>query len=550
MKLKTKKIDLHPLPKRQVVITMTGVMLALFLASLDQTIVGTAMPRIITDLGGFTRYTWVITAYIIASTLTLLIVGKLSDMYGRKWFLTAGIVIFIVGSILCGISQTMTQLILFRAFQGIGAGSIMGLSFIITGDLFSPSDRGKYMGFVGAVFGLSSVIGPTLGGYITDTLSWHWVFFVNIPLGIVVIPLFVLFFPYLRTDFQKHKFDYPGIITLILAVISTMLGLSLAGVDYNWLSPPILGMFSFSLVMLILFVIIESRSEEPIIPLSIFKDQIVSVSSIVIFFTGFAMFSGIIFIPLYFQGVLGSSATASGNFLTPMMLGMVIASIISGQLLSRAGGHYRFQGAVGFVIMALGMFLLSRMTVDTSYVRAITNIVLVGFGLGITMPLYTISVQNAVPYAFLGIATSTVNFFRQIGGAFGLAILGSIMNNRFYTEFVAALPPQIKGVIPSEQLTSLASNPQALVSTEAQGHLKSLFAAFGTQGTELFEQGLSALRQALNSALAEVFLLGLVVTILAFIINIFLKEIPLRKQIDDLPPKTSPAFTDKEQGLR
>ncbi len=535
--MKTAEIVLHPLPKRQVVITMIGIMLALFLASLDQTIVGTAMPRIIADLGGFTKYTWVITAYIVASTITLLIVGKLSDMYGRKWFLTVGIAIFIVGSILCGISQTMTQLILFRAFQGIGAGAIMGLSFIVTGDLFSSSDRGKYMGFVGAVFGISSVIGPTLGGFITDTLSWHWVFFVNVPLGIVVLPLFVLFFPHLRTDFQKHKIDYLGIITLILALIPTMLALSLAGVDYDWLSSTILGMFSFSLVMLILFVIIERRSEEPIIPLSIFKDRIVSVSSIVIFFTGVAMFASIIFVPLYFQGVLGASATRSGNFLTPMMLGMVVASIISGQLLSCAGGHYRLQGAVGLAIMALGMFLLSRITVETSYVRAVVNIVLVGFGLGITMPLYTIAVQNAVPYALLGIVTSASNFFRQLGGAFGLAIFGSIMNNRFSSEFIAALPPQIKGVIPSEQLTSLANNPQALVSIEAQSHLKSLFAAFGTQGTVIFEQVLSTLRQALNSALAEVFLLGLAATILALIINIFLKEIPLRKQIGDLPSK-------------
>ena len=517
------------LPRRQVIITMGGVMLALFLASLDQTIVGTAMPRIITDLGGFTRYTWVITAYIVASTITLLIVGKLSDMYGRKWFLTVGIAVFIVGSILCGISQTMTQLILFRAFQGIGAGTIMGLAFIITGDLFSPSDRGKYMGFVGAVFGISSVIGPTLGGFITDTLSWHWVFFVNVPLGIVVIPLFVFFFPHLRTDFRKHKIDYPGMITLVLTVVPMMLALAFAGVNYNWLSPTILGMFAFSLVMFILFIKIESRSEEPIMPLSIFKKQIVSVSSVVIFFTGFAMFGAIIFTPLYFQGVLGSSATASGSFLTPMMLGMVVASIISGQLLSRAGGHYRLQGAVGLAIMASGMFLLSRMTVETSYVRAVVNIILVGIGLGITMPLYIIAVQNAVPHAVLGIATSTTNFFRQIGGAFGLAIFGSVMNSRFYSEFVAALPPQIKGVIPSEQLASLASNPRVLVSVEAQSYMKSLFAAFGTQGAALFEQVLSTLRQALNSALAEVFLLGLAVTILAFIINIFLKEIPLRK---------------------
>lgn len=537
MKLTTKENFLQPLPKRQVVITMTGVMLALFLASLDQTIVGTAMPRIITDLGGFTRYTWVITAYIVASTITLLIVGKLSDMYGRKWFLTVGIAVFIAGSILCGISQTMTQLILFRAFQGIGAGAIMGLAFIITGDLFSPADRGKYMGLVGAVFGISSVIGPTLGGFITDTLSWHWVFFVNVPLGIVVIPLFVFFFPHLRTDFRKRKIDYPGMITLVLTVVPVMLALAFAGVNYNWLSPTILGMFAFSLVMFILFIKIESRSEEPIMPLSIFKKQIVSVSSIVIFFTGFAMFGAIIFIPLYFQGVLGASATTSGNFLTPMMLGMVVASIISGQLLSRAGGHYRLQGAAGLVIMALGMFLLSRMTVETSYVKAITNIVLVGVGLGITMPLYVIAVQNAVPHAVLGVATSTANFFRQIGAAFGLAIFGSVMNKRFSSEFIAALPPQIKEVIPSEQLASLASNPLVLVSVEAQSYMKSLFATFGTQGAALFEQVLSTLREALNSALAEVFLLGIAVTIVAFIVNLFLKEIPLRKQIDDLPPE-------------
>ncbi len=508
---------------------MIGIMLALFLASLDQTIVGTAMPRIITDLGGFTRYTWVVTAYIVASTITVLIVGKLSDMYGRKWFLTVGIAVFIVGSILCGISQTMTQLILFRAFQGIGAGAMMGLAFIITGDLFSPADRGKNMGFLGAVFGISSVIGPTLGGFITDALSWHWVFFVNVPLGIVIIPLFVFFFPHMRTDFRKRKIDYPGMITLVLTIVPMMLALAFAGVNYTWLSPTIIGMFAFSLVMLILFIKIESRSEEPIMPLSIFKEQIVSVSSVVIFFTGFAMFGAIIFVPLYFQGVLGSSATASGSFLTPMMLGMVVASIISGQLLSRAGGHYRLQGAVGLAIMASGMFLLSRMTVETSYARAVVNIILVGIGLGITMPLYIIAVQNAVPHAVLGIATSTTNFFRQIGGAFGLAIFGSVINNRFYSEFVAALPPQIKGVIPSEQLASLASNPRVLVSVEAQSYMKSLFAAFGTQGAALFEQVLSTLRQALNSALADVFLLGLAVTILAFIINLFLKEIPLRK---------------------
>lgn len=529
--VETRAIGIWPLPKRQVVITMAGVMLALFLSSLDQTIVATAMPRIITDLGGFTRYTWVITAYLVASTITVLIAGRLSDMYGRKWFLTGGIALFIVGSILCGLSQTMTQLIIFRAVQGMGAGAIMGLAFIVTGDLFSPSDRGKYMGFVAGVFGISSIIGPTLGGFITDSLSWHWVFFINVPLGILVIIFFILFFPNLRPHTQKHKVDYPGMVILILTVVPLMLALSWAGVDYDWLSPTILGMFAFSVVMLVLFVIIESRSEEPIIPLWIFRDRIVNVSSVVIFLIGFAMFAAIIFVPLYFQGVLGASATASGQFLTPMMLGVVVGSIISGQVLSRAGGHYRLQGMTGLFIMALGMFLLSRMTVETSYAMAVVSIILVGFGLGITMPLYTIAVQNAVPHAVLGVATSTVNFARSIGGAFGLAIFGSVLNNRFFSEFMGGLPATVKAIVPPEQLTSMASNPQALVNVEVQTQLRSLFGNFGAQGTVLFEQILTTLREALNTALAEVFFISLLVVIAAWVINLFVKEIPLRKHV-------------------
>ena len=529
--LKGKNTGHREMPKRQVVLTMAGVMLALFLASLDQTVVGTAMPRIITDLGGFAQYTWVVTAYIIASTVTLLIAGKLSDMYGRKWFLVGGIVVFIVGSILCGTSQTMTQLILFRALQGIGAGAIMGMAFITVADLFPPHERGKYVGLLTGVFGLSSIIGPTLGGYITDNLSWNWVFYINIPFGVLIMLLFIFFFPHLRPGVRKHRVDYAGMITLILSVVPFMLALTWAGVDYDWLSFPILFMFGFSLAMLLLFIVIESRAKEPILPLWIFRNRIVSVASIVTFVLGFGMFTGIIFIPLYFQGVLGSSATASGTFLTPMMLGLVVGSIISGQVLSRAGGHYRLQGAVGIMFMALGLFLLSRMTVETSYAMAVVNIVLMGLGLGITMPVYVIAVQNAVPYSVMGIATSTTNFFRSLGGALGLAVVGSVMNNRFATEFREGLPPEVAAVVPSEQLASIIDNPQALVSPEAQDQLRSFFESIGPQGTQLFQQLLSTLREALNSALAEVFFIALCVIGVAFVVNLFIKEIPLRKHL-------------------
>lgn len=519
------------LPRRQVVITLGGVMLAQFLASLDQTVVGTALPRIVTDLGGFSEYTWVVTAYMIATTVTVPIVGKLSDMFGRKWFLTAGIAVFIIGSILCGVSQTMMQLIAFRAIQGIGAGAIMGMAFTIIGDLFPPAERGKYAGFMAGVFGLSSIIGPTLGGFITDNLSWHWVFFVNVPLGIVAVVLFIFFFPHVRPALRRHSVDYAGITTLIFFVVSLMLALSWAGVEYAWDSTQIMALFDFSALMLLLFVIVEMRAREPILPLWILRNRIVGVSFLVIFLTGFGMFAGIIFIPLYFQGVLGKSATASGSFLTPMMLGMICGSLLSGQLLSRAGGHYRLQGGAGIAIMAVGAYLLSRMTAETSYVTAVTNIVVSGFGLGITMPVYTIAVQNAVPYAVMGIATSSTAFFRSLGGAFGLAIAGSVMNSRFASEFFANIPSSVSAAMPSQQLSQMVDNPQALFSTEAMSQLRSFFEGLGAQGMQIFDQLLATLRQALSSALSEVFLVSMGVVTVAFVINFFIKEIPLRKHL-------------------
>lgn len=529
-RVRTQSVGLSSLPRRQVIMTFAGVLLAMFLGSLDQTIVGTAMPRIIADLGGFTHYTWVTTAYIITSAIAIPVTGKLTDMYGRKWFYITGIVIFVAGSLLSGFSQTMAQIIIFRAFQGIGAGVMIANAFTVIGDLFPPAERGKYQGYISGVFGISSVIGPTLGGYITDNLSWHWVFFINIPLGVLIIVLFVLFFPHVRPDQLKHRVDYAGVVALILSVVPAMLALSWGGVDYPWVSVPIIGMLVFSLVMCIVFLIIEKRSSEPLIPLWLFRNRIVSLSLLIVFITGIGMFGTIIFIPLFFQGVLNLSATTSGSFLTPMMLGMVTGALVSGQILSHTGGHYRLQGIVGLTIMALGMVLLSRMTVETSYATAIVNIVLMGFGLGVTMPLYTIAVQNAVPYEVLGVATSSTAFFRSLGGTVGLAVFGSVMNNRFASEFINGLPSAVKAIIPPERLLALAHNPQALVSADAQVQLRNLFDSLGVQGAAVFEQVLSALRQALCSGLSEVFLIGFGIMLIAFIVNLFLKEVPLNKK--------------------
>jgi EmrB/QacA subfamily drug resistance transporter len=522
-----KVASLSSLPRRQIMITLAGVMLAMFLSSLDQTVVGTAMPRIIADLGGFNQYTWVTTAYIITSAVTVPIVGKLTDMYGRKPFYIAGLFIFIFASLACGLSHTMNQIIAFRAIQGIGAGIMMANAFTVIGDLFAPAERGKYQGYMAGVFGLSSVIGPTLGGYLTDSFSWHWVFFVNVPLGLVVILLFFRYFPHLRPDNLSHSLDFAGVALLILTVVPFMLGLTWGGTEYPWRSPEIISLFIVAAVSLLIFLFLESRAKEPIIPLSLFKNPIISISQLVIFLTGIGMFGAIIFIPLYFQGILGASAAQSGNFLIPMMMGVILGSAVSGQILSRAGGHYRIQGILGTAVMAVGIFLLSRMTVDTTFATVVIYTIITGLGLGTTFPVFTIAVQNAVPHSQLGVATSATAFFRSIGGSVGLAVLGSVMNNRFASDLVASVPAQLKTVLPPDQLASLANNPQLLVNPAAQTQLKAQLTQLAGPGA--YDQLLGGTRQALSSAMSEAFLIGGCIIVAALAVTFFLKEIPLRR---------------------
>ncbi len=531
----THQADSEPLPRRHIVLTMGGLMLALFLASLDQTIVSTAMPRIIADLGGFDRFTWVTTAYLVASTTVVPIAGRLSDLYGRKAFFLGGICVFLIGSVLAGLSQSMNQLIAFRAIQGIGGGSIMAMSLTTVGDLFSPAERGKYQGIVAGVFGLSSVIGPTLGGFITDSLSWNWVFYVNLPVGLPVIALFIRFFPNVRPMQRIHRLDFAGMALLALIVVPLLIGLSLGGIQYEWLSPQIVGILAFAAVMTLTLVLVERRASDPIMPLSIYSNRTVSVSLVAVFLTGFGMFGSIIFIPLFFQGVLGASATSSGSFLTPMMLGMVVAAGLSGQALSRLGGHYRIQGLVGIAIMGIGMVLISRMTADTSFGQAVASIVVTGLGLGITFPSFTIAVQNAVPPNLLGAATSATQFYRSVGGALGLAVLGSYMANRFAAGLDDALPPAVRETLPEGQLAQMSNNPQALVNPEALEQLQAGFASRGPQGAEMVAQLLTALREALASAIGDVFLLVTGALAIAFVVTIFLKEVPLRTRRPGAP---------------
>ena len=515
------------LTRRQTVLTMVGVMLGIFLASLDQTIVGTALPRIVADLGGFDRFTWITSAYIVASTTVVPIVGRLSDLYGRKSFYVAAVVVFLIGSALAGLSQTMDQLIAFRAIQGIGGGALMSLAFVAVGDLFPPADRGKYQGFVAGVFGMSSVIGPTLGGFITDTLSWSWIFYINMPLGLPILFLLIKFFPNVKPAAVSRQIDVAGMAALVVAIVSLLLALSWADVQYEWVSVQIVGLLALAAASAVTLVLVQMRAADPIMPLSIYRDRVVSLAMFAIACTGFGMFGTIVFIPLFFQGVLGTSATSSGSFLTPMMLGIVVGAAISGQTLSRLGGHYRLQGLIGIAAMCAGTFLVSTMSPSTSFAVAVAYIVVLGSGLGITFPSFTIAVQNAVPHSLLGAATSATQFYRSVGGAVGLAVMGSLMASRFASGLSESLTPPMKEALPPERLASLGNDPQAVVDPNALASLRESLGGAGDPA--LAEQLLATLRGALSDAIGETFLVGVGILALAGAATVFMREYPLSK---------------------
>ena len=359
------------------------------------------------------------------------ITGKLTDIYGRKWFYTGGIIIFLVGSLLSGLSQNLNELITLPGFAGHRRGCHDGQCLRSYRRPLSAGGTRQIPGFYQRRFRPVFDYRTHSGRIYYRPVSWHWIFFINIPIGIGVIFLFIFFFPLIKPQKQNRSIDYPGIALLLLSTVPLLVGLSWGGVEYPWTSPFIIGMLVFAVVMGILLVVVDSRSPNPILPLQYFKDRTVSISMAISFLTGFGMFGAIIFVPLYFQGVQGLSATSSGSYLTPMMLGLVVGSFGAGYLLSRAGGHYRGEGIAGIAIMAVGLFFLSTLTINTSYSKAIVYIVLTGFGLGITFPIYTIAAQNAVPYKVMGAIVSSIPFSRFMGGTFGLAILGAVMSHKF-----------------------------------------------------------------------------------------------------------------------
>jgi EmrB/QacA subfamily drug resistance transporter len=464
----------------------------------------------------------------VASTIMVPIAGKLGDLFGRKPFLLAGMIGFVAASALCGQSHGMLELVAFRTIQGLFGGMLFATVFAVIGDLFPPSQRARLAGLFGAVFGLSSIVGPTAGGYITDSWGWRWVFYVNLPVGIIAVLLVLATMPYVRSSASIRDIDFLGAGMLIAGLVPLMVALSITR-DHGWTSPEVLGLLGVAAVLLIVFFILEMRTDHPIVPFSLFKDSTFSVSMIVGFLTGFGMFGTIVFVPLIYQGVLGVSATNSGQLLTPMMLGLIVASTLVGQAMVRIR-YYRFLGTAGIAVMLVGMWLLSQVTVTTSRLEVVRDIVLVGAGLGTTFPLYLTAVQTALPRNFLGVASSQIQFWRQIGGTIGTAVLGSVLAQRLplhIREQVASLhiPSQISGFV-----SGGGSNPQTLFDPAQIAARRAQAGALGPQGAAIFDQVLHAIRVGLASTLHEVFLYGAAVLILALIASVFLKDVPLRGQ--------------------
>jgi EmrB/QacA subfamily drug resistance transporter len=423
---------------REILLVYIALMLGMFLASLDQTIVSTALPTIVGELGGISHLSWVVTAYLLTSTTSAPLYGKLSDLYGRKLMFQIAIGVFLVGSLLCGFAFTMGQLIAYRAIQGLGAGGLTVMALTIIGDVVSPRERGRYQGYMGSVFAVSSVGGPLIGGFIVDNLDWRWVFFVNLPIGILAMAATARF---LRLPVQRreHKIDYAGAALLVAGVTALLLVTVWGGSEYEWGSPQIIALSVAAAVLLTLFVFQESRAPEPILPLRLFRNRTFVITSTTGFILGLAMFGSIVFLPLFLQAVIGVTPTHSGLLLVPLMAGILTSSIISGRRIS-AYGRYKKYPVAGLAIAAVGLFLLSTMDTGTSLVISSLYMVILGTGMGLTMQVLVIAVQNAVEVHDLGVATSSQAFFRSLGGSFGTALFGAVMGSRLATALAGRLP--------------------------------------------------------------------------------------------------------------
>ncbi|MFD4204412.1 MDR family MFS transporter [Micromonospora tulbaghiae] len=437
------------LPARQIRLLMFGLMTGMLLAALDQTIVGTALPTIVGELGGINHYSWVVTAYLLASTASTPLYGKMADLYGRRPVFLFSIGMFLLGSLLAGLSQNMTQLIVTRGVQGVGAGGLMTLAFTIISDVVSPRERGRYQGLFGAVFGVSSVAGPLVGGYFAEN-NWRWIFYINVPLAILAIVVCWHVMRLVPFERREHTVDWIGAALLVAGVSCLLLALSWGGAEYAWGSGVIVGLFAAGVVLAVLFVVQEARTKEPILPLRLFRSATFALANGAGFVLGLVMFGSIIFIPLYLQIVKGASPTRSGLLMLPMMAGVIVTSVLTGRAMSRIG-RYKWFPVAGAAVLVVGMLLFQQLQVATTLWAAFGYMVVIGVGLGLCMQSLILAVQNAVSVRDLGAGTSSATFFRSLGGSFGVAILGAVLSSRLSAEMSARLPGALAQLPPEQR---------------------------------------------------------------------------------------------------
>jgi EmrB/QacA subfamily drug resistance transporter len=538
---------------------LTALMLTLLLEALDQTIVGTALPRIIGTLQGFDRYIWAVTAYTLASSTLIPLVGKLSDQFGRKWFLIVGAVIFLVGSAASGASQTMTQLIAFRAVQGLGAGIGIALVFTVVGDIFPPAERARWQAIFGAVYGFSSVVGPTLGGWltdhgpllgslVTDTTRWRWVFYINLPIGFLAVAALLIYLP---SDISVRstryngwaavrRIDFAGAILAAAATISLLLGLTWGSNQiYDWNSVQVIGALAGAGLLYALFFVTERFVSEPILPLDLFRNRVFAVASILSLLQLMVLVALVIYLPLYLQGVLGESATNAGAVITPLTLATVVGAGLAGFLVS-ALKRYQLVTIAGALIMTVGVYLLTRLTPSTSLLQAAIFMAIAGVGLGTFFSVLTLAAQNALPSTRLGVGTGAVRYMGQLGGVLGVAIVGTVVNNTLADDLAPRLH-NIQGIsfIPPA-VVKLATNPQVLTNSDyknglIQGVLHQVPQQFQQNALHTFSLIFDALKQSLSVAIVQGFVVVLAFSIVTFLFTLLLKDVPLKKTQDEAP---------------